>query len=121
MRIFILLGLIIGNDAWAESSAPPVPASSDPPSRRLEPIDRAALPALLVEIEAVSAERLISPIICERIRTIRSWIPRRVCVSRVELERWQRNRSARVAHDISTLREILRYQNRGRLQRSLRY
>lgn len=90
------------------------------PRDTLEQIDLAALPPIIVSIENVDLDAVHSGIICRRVRVIYSRVKRTFCITREQwLARQGRSNRERVAHDMQVLREIHRYQNRERINRSV--
>ncbi len=121
MRIrFIALAILAGTAAgnWPAPAgadrAATSSATSPQPTRALAPIDMAALPPVLTDIEDVANNALLGGRICTRVRTIRSWIPRRVCFPSYALPTdWRATRGN------PALRELYRESRRGRMYRSL--
>jgi hypothetical protein len=110
--LLLLLVLAPGAPATADSDNDADEAAK-PDAGLLAPIDLGAIAPIRSDLEHYDAAMLRSQIVCQRVRTIRSWIPREVCVTRAQLARLQDDRRERVDHDIRTLREIQRYQMRN--------
>ena len=80
------------------------------PDDGLAPIDLGTLSPIMTDVESIDPSALQGGLVCTKVRTIRSWIPRRVCRPSYLTAAWPRG---------TGMRRVVPDRYRNRLYRSL--
>ncbi len=93
----------------ADSLQADSPAATKPDDG-LAPIDLGTLSPIMTDVESIDPSALQGGLVCTKVRTIRSWIPRRVCRPSYLTAAWPRG---------TGMRRVVPDRYRNRLYRSL--